>query len=197
VDRFVGRREQQRAQAQHAQQRARLVGDVQIVDELGLGPDLADLGDRRVDGAVRIDPDVVGRHQAAGGILGERRKLAQLLGGLRLHLGQQRGLFLLREFAEQVGGVVGVHLFDDVGGALGAEVVDQRALGLRVEVFERVGRVLVVERADDAGGILRGELADDLGQVGRLQPGQAVLAHREADLVGIEVVQRGDVVPGD
>ena len=35
-------------------------------------------------------------------------------------------LLLFGEFGEQVGRVVGVHLLDDVGGALGADILDQR-----------------------------------------------------------------------
>jgi len=34
-------------------------------------------------------------------------------------------LLLFVEFGEEVGRVVGVHFFDDVGGALGADILDQ------------------------------------------------------------------------
>ena len=59
-------------------------------------------------------------------------------------------MLLFGQFAEQIGGVVGVHLLDDVGGALRADIVDERPLRFGIEMFERIGGGLVVELADDA-----------------------------------------------
>ena len=146
---------------------------------------------------MRVDPKVVGRHQAAGGIVVVGDEFAQIVRRLAVHLAQQLFLTFLRQVAEQIGRVVGVHLFDDVGGALGAEIVDDRTLHVGVEVLERVGSRLVVERADDPRRVLRRQLADDVCQFGGVQPREPVLADRQPDLGRIEVVQRRDVVPRD
>ena len=82
-------------------------------------------------------------------------------------------MLLRRQFAEQIGRVVGIHLFDDVGGALVPEIVDDRTLRFSIEVFERVGRGFVVERTDDAGSVARRKVADDLGQVAGMQAREA------------------------
>ena len=47
-------------------------------------------------GAMRIDPDVVGRHQPAGRILGVLDQLAQLVGRVVVHLGEQLATAVLR-----------------------------------------------------------------------------------------------------
>ena len=66
-----------------------------------------------------------------------------------------------------------------------------------IEMFQRVGGLFVGERADDARRVLRRQLADDPGEIGRAHARQPVLADGEPDLVGVEVVQRRDVVPRD
>ena len=176
--RSMNRRRAPRAAACAARARpavSRFVGHVEVVDELRLRRELADLANRRLDGAVRIDPHVVGRHQAAGASLVVGDELAQLVGRLRRPSRRAARLAALREArAEQIGRVVGIHLFDDVGGALGAEIVDDRALRLGVEMLERVGGGFVVERSDDARGVAGREVADDLGEVRGMQPRQPV-----------------------
>ena len=110
------------------------------------GRDLADLADRRFGRAVRIDPHVVGGHQAAGRVFVVGDQFAQIARPSRRSSRASSSFCCSsRQLAEQIGGVVGVHLFDDVGGALGAEIVDDRALRFGVEMFERVGGGFVVE----------------------------------------------------
>ena len=111
------------------------------------GASLADLRDRRRDGAVRVDPHVVRRHQTAGGIVVVLDQLAQLARRSPRSISASSScLLLFGQFAEQVGGVVGVHLLDDVGGALVPEVLDDRRCVFGVEMLEGVGGGLVVER---------------------------------------------------
>ena len=56
---------------------------------------------------------------------------------------------LFGQIGEQIRSIVGIHLFDDVGRALGADIVDERFARLGIEVFEGVGRGFVVELLDD------------------------------------------------
>ena len=161
VNRRGGIREQQRAQREHAQQRVLPVHDEEVIDELGGGSDFANLANRRFGGPMRVDPGIVRRHQAAGGIFRILHELAQLAGRVFAHLRKQLALAFLVEFRQQVRGVVRIHLLDDVGGALGADVVDQRLLRVGVEMFEGVGRRLVVELPHHRRRFGCGKIADD------------------------------------
>ncbi len=144
---------------------------------------------------MRIDPHVVGRHQAAGGVFLIFRQLAQLDGTLRLHRREQLFLLCFGEIAEQIGGIVGVHLLDDVGRAFGADFLDDRLLHVGLEMFERVGSGFVVEVPDDTRRVVRREIADDLGEIGGMQSRQLSLRNGKANVGRREIVDRRDVVP--
>ena len=56
-----------------------------------------------------------------------------------------------RHLAEEVGGVVGVHLLEDVGDPGRVEPLDQPELLVLVELLEQLGQALVVHEARRAG----------------------------------------------
>ena len=76
-------------------------------------------------GGVRRQDDRVGIHQAAGGEVVVGEQAADVVGILRLHLREQLGLALRRKIAQEVGGVVGVHLLQHVDDAIGLHECDR------------------------------------------------------------------------
>ena len=93
------------------------------------------------------------------------------------------------QLAEQVGGVVGRHRLEHVGGALVLQAAEQLDLLLLGHLLEDVGEPLVVEGGGDLGAALAGQVVHDAGEVGGaqlLEDGEqvggalAVLGQREA-----------------
>jgi hypothetical protein len=93
--------------------------------------------------------DRLGRHDRARGALGVREQLPHRLGLVGLHQVEQRLLLPLGQLGEQVGGVVRVHLLQDVGGALRRQRGDDLDLVVLGQLLEHVGEALVVQRGGD------------------------------------------------
>ena len=73
------------------------------------------------------------------------------------------------QLAEQVGGGVGIHLLDDVGGAIVVERLDDRDLDVGIDLFERFGGDFLVDRLEHRFALGRRQILDDVGDVGRVQ----------------------------
>src|SRR5436305_10824643 len=80
---------------------------VQMRNRLSLAAHLLE-GLRRAE--LRLEPEELGVHEAAGGVLAVGKKLLDLARLARLHLGEELRGFLLGQIGEQVGGVVRLHL---------------------------------------------------------------------------------------
>ena len=148
------------------------------------------LGDRRV----RREDERLGGHQAAGGGLVVAEQPAQVVRLHRLHRGEQALPLLGRHLAEQVGGVVRLHLLDDVGAALDAvEAVEQPDLVLLGHLLEQVGQFLVVQGGGELAAPGLRQRLERGGQVGRGHLAQAgeLLGQR----AGLE--QLAALLPGD
>jgi hypothetical protein len=101
------------------------------------------------------------------------------LAGLRLHLNQDLFSTILREIGEKVGGGVGIHLLDDVGGAFGVERFDNRALNPGFDLFESLGCNIFIQGAEDSLTLVGSKVFDDIGNVGGMQRGQAFVRNLE------------------
>jgi len=100
----------------------------------------------------------------------------------------------LIHLVQQVGGLVGLHLFHDVGGALVAEGFQHFGLKFGVEFFERVGDLFIVETADQFSGHARAGVFEDFGDVSRMQFVHALARDVDAQVAARQEVQ---VAPRD
>ena len=115
---------------------------------------LADPGQRLGDRGVRRQDHRLGGHHAARGVVGVAQQLPHRRGLLGLHQVEQRSRCSRRQLGEQVGRVVGVHLLQDVGGALAVELAEDLDLVVLGQLLQHVGEALVVERGGDLGAPL-------------------------------------------
>ncbi len=104
---------------------------------------------------------------------------------------------LVGELGEKIGGGAGVHLFDDAGDLLGVEGLDERLLHLGLDLFEGLGGYLFIEADEEGVAFGRGELLEDVGDVGGVHLGEAVLLDLEADATGRVAIDEIDELPGD
>ena len=161
--------------------RSVVVGDVDVVDGLGIGFELAQAVDRFGCGERCRHRDELGRHDPAGGVLGIAQELLDLLCLVLLHEREDLLACRLGQVGDEVGRVVRAHLLEDVGSSSRLEVLEDLDLGVGLHLFHGIGDGLVVERGEDAGAILRRQLVDDGREVGRVELGQAGVGHAELD----------------
>ncbi len=95
------------AQREHADQAPVVVGDVDVVDRLGVGLEFAQALDRVCSRQVRRHGHELGRHDPARHVLWVAQQLAELSGLVELHQGEDLLARRLGEVGDEVGGVVG------------------------------------------------------------------------------------------
>ncbi len=95
----------------------------------------------------------------------------------------------LGQVGEQVGGVVGRDVFEQVGRLFVGQLAEQRGLVGGVHLLEGVGGDLVFEGLEDRRALLGGELVGDLGDVGGVQQRQVAARHRQAHGLGVARLQ--------
>ena len=78
------------------------------------------------------------------------------------------------QLAEQVGRGVGIHLLDDVGGAILVERFDDRHLDVGIDLLERLGGDFLVDRLEHRFALGRRQILDDVGDVGRVELREAL-----------------------
>ena len=104
---------------------------------------------------------------------------------------------LLGQIAEEIRGRVGVHLLDDVGGAILVERFDDRDLDVGIELLERLGGDFLVDRFEHRLALGRRQIFDDVRDVGGVQLREAAIGDLQLDAarrIGLEQV---DVLPRD
>ena len=111
----------------------------------------------------------LGRHHAAGGVLGVGEQPADVLGLVRLHQLQQLLRLLRRQLAEQVRRVVGRHRLEDVGRSLLREEAEDLDLVVLGQLLQDVRELLVVEGGRHLGSALGRQLVQHAGEVGRAE----------------------------
>ncbi len=112
-------------------------------------------------------------------MLGELEELRELLALGRFHLTEDLARAVRGQLGEQVGGRVGIHHVDDLGGAVAVEGLDDRHLDLRVDLLERVRRHFIVERLEHGLALGGREVLDDVGDVGRVEAREAAVRDLE------------------
>lgn len=117
------------------------------------------------NGPVLFDGHVLGRHPPANRVLGIAEQGDRDLA----FLGRQQAQQLLggggREFLEQGGAVIRLHLVQDARHLLVPEGQQEPFLGLEAEVLEDVRRQLLRQKAEQHRPILRDEVREDVGDV--------------------------------
>ena len=152
---------------------------VQMRNRLSLAAHLLE-GLRRAE--LRLEPEELGVHEAAGGVLAVGKKLLDLARLARLHLGEELRGFLLGQIGEQVGGVVRLHLLEDVGSFPRLEGLEELALQLGLDLLQRVRRRFHRKPSEEDGALAAVEILEDLGQIGRMHFRHGAARHVEPDV---------------
>ena len=168
---FSSRGGEELAQRYDVHQRLRLrIDDVDRVHCFLPPADFADQAQRLIDRPVRWNADELGRHDSARGV---RRILEELLergAGRLAHRREQARPLFGRDFAEQVGLLVGRHRFDKRSDAARIDVLDDRAaVACELRLVEHLHRQLERKRRHHLRRRFRWQLAQRLGDVGRAQ----------------------------
>ena len=90
-------------------------------------------------------------------------------GVLGVHQTQQRLGFGIGELAEEVGGIIGIHGFENVGTTIDTEVVHHLDLVVVGEFLDDIGQAFVIERERDLHSPLDRQFAHCVGHVGGAQ----------------------------
>ena len=147
--------------------------------------------------ALDIHRQVFRIHPAGGGVFLELQEFDHLLAFLGLHFQQDFRGALLGQIGQQVGGRVGLHFFDDFGGAFRIERLDDRLLHLGLDFFQGPGGHVFVEGLEHGFALVGSQIFDDIGDVGGMQFGQALVGNLEFHPprgIGFDQV---DEVPGN
>jgi len=120
---------------------------------------IADPGQRLGHGGVRRQDHRLGGHQTARGVRRVAEQPSDRLGLLGVHATQEELRLGRVQHAQQVGGVVGVHGLEHVGGPLGVQLHQQDGLVVLGQLLQDVGHPLVVEGVDDFGAALGRQVA--------------------------------------
>ena len=99
--------------------------------------------------------------------------------------------------AQQVGGGIGIHFLDDVGGAVGVQRTENRNLQLGIDLLQGLGGYFLVQSLEDGFALGRRQVLHDVGNVGRMQLGQAVKGDLQLDAAGRIGLDEIDKLPRD
>ncbi len=78
---------------------------------------------------------------------------------------------------------------------LGVERLDQRLLQLGLNFFERLGRNLLIKALEERLPLGRSQIFQDVGEIGRVHLGEAILIDLEANTAG--GIDQVDKLPRD
>jgi hypothetical protein len=138
----------------------------------------------------------LGRHDPARRLLLVAEKLADLSRLLHAHEPKEGLGLVVRQVADDVSGVVGVHDLEDVRGPLAVEVLDDVRLQLVLEFRDRLGRLVVVKVFEDLGPLRRRQLLEDVRHVGGVQLVETLVRHRQRHAAEV-ALEEVDVIPRD
>ena len=142
--------------------------DIADVDCLLILANLADAGERLAHAHVFFQVHKLGRHDAAGRILGIFQVLVDEVARGRRRRAHDTLDHIGRQLLHHVDGVVNIQLFDDAGKLRIGDGVDDRLLLLDLEVGEHGRRDLLGQDTEHHGHPLRvilPQLAEELGNV--------------------------------
>src|SRR6201996_9301298 len=174
-----------------------VIEDIDFRDGVGIALEVSKGFDGFGNAGIAWNADEVGGHAAGSGFSGEFEQLLDVLTLLRFHLFEDLFGLLLAELGEHVGGGTGVHLLDDVCGALGIHALKEFLLNLWLNLFERFGGGLLGKAGENGLALGGCEFFEDVRDVRRVQLGEAFLAYLEADAARGIAVDDVDAAPGD
>ena len=108
-------------------------------------------------------------HTSSGAILFELEQFGDFLALFGLHLHQDFFRPLVGEVAQKVGGGIGFHLLDDVGGPVGIERFQDRLLHSRCELFQRSSRNALVQCLEYRFALIGSQILHNVGNVGGME----------------------------
>ena len=135
-------------------------------------------------------------HAACRRVLLELQQVGHFFPLLRLHLDQDFFGALFRQVGQEVGGGVRFHLFNNVGRAFGIERLHNRLLHPGLDFFQSFGRHPLIQSLKNSFPLVRRKFFDDVGNVGRVQPGKALVRNLQFHTpcrIGLNQI---DEVPG-
>lgn len=139
------------------------------------------------DGGVRCEDDRLRRHQSSGRVWLVEQQPAYALRLLRIHCGEQFLLLAAGHLAQQVGGIVRLHLVQHASDAFQVEALDQAYLLVLWQLLEQVGQALVLERLCQQPAAVERQAADLAGHLGRVQAAEIRRFTINTTLLGEEV----------
>src|ERR1700761_6988767 len=189
--------EEETRQHDYAVQLFLVVEDIDFRDGIGVALEVSKGFDGFGNAGIAWNADEVGGHATGSGFRGEFEQLLDVLALLGFHLFEDLFGLLFAELGEHVGGGAGVHLLDDVRGALGVHALQEFLLNLWLDLFERLGSGLFGEAGEDGLALGGCELFEDVRDVRRVQLGKAFLTNLEADAARGIAIDDVDTAPGD
>ena len=126
-----------------------------------------------LDGHVRDDGDIVGRHNAADLVLGVSPQAGDLLTGFVVHQFQQGVFVVAGQGLEVVYGQVGVHAGEHIDPLAQAQLVEKMAGG--VHIGQDFGQGVCVQHLIDQFALVGGQLLQRIGNVAFMVVGKLVL----------------------
>src|SRR5450755_280690 len=118
---------------------------------------------------------VLGVHSAGGGIFLELQELYHLLAFLGLHFQKNFRSAFFGQIGQQVGGRVRFHLLHDVSRPFRIERLEDGLLDLGLNFLQGTGCNIVGEGFKDRFTFVGSQIFDDVGDVGGMELGQAVV----------------------
>src|SRR5580658_11006030 len=132
------------------------VDEIDGADGFDAAFELAHYADGVLDRRGYWEGEELGGHAAGGGFFFVFEEFNDFLTGLRLHLDEDLLSAILGKIGEKVGGGVGIHFLDDVGGAFGIEGFDDGFLDAGFDFFESLGGYVFIESAEDGFALIGG-----------------------------------------
>ena len=117
---------------------------------------------------VLLKQDDLGVHDAARRIGIERQQVAELFGVVAVKVAQEDVAVPFFQLVQNVGGIVGRHLGDDLGGLVGIEVFQNVDGDFLIKLGEGLGRFVGRQMAEQANLLLEAQVFQMLGHVSRV-----------------------------
>ena len=163
-------------EGEDAEQDVRRVHHITVVGAFLVFHLAADVGYGLIHGHVLFEQDQLDVHDPGGGVRVKVEQVAQLFGIFLVQLAEQDVAVAFVQLVQHVGGVVRLHLGDDLGRHVG------------VEVLQDVHGHAAVQFGQRFGGVFRGHVAQGADLLFQRQVFQMVGKVRGMDELGIELV---------
>src|SRR3984885_6528393 len=173
------------------------VDQVDSADGFDAALEFAQDADGVLDGGGDREREELGGHASSSGFFAVFKKFDNFLAGLGLHLHEDLFGVILRKIGEKVGGGIGIHFLDDVGGALRVERFHDGSLNLGGDIFEGFRGDVFVESAEDSLALVGSEIFDNVGDVGGMKRCEAFVRNFQFNAARRIGFDEANESPGD